>query len=220
MSTVHAIVPVKPLGTAKGRLSSVLTAPQRRQLVLTMLADVLAALGEVPTVSATLVVTADRDVAALATARKAQLVWEHEAKGLNTGVESGLAAVAAAGGRRALVLPADLPFAAAQEISRLVHEGGHSGTRPQLAMVPAADGEGTNALLISPPDTITPNFGPGSFLSHLAQALARKVDVRVLHLSGLAVDIDRPQDLARLLPLERYAFLNGRVAAQQPRAQP
>lgn len=220
MSTLHAIVPVKPLATAKGRLSAVLSAAQRRQLVLTMLSDVLTALGQVPDVSATHVVTADRDVAAMARTHKAGIVWEDEAKGLNTGVESGLSAVSTAGGTRALVLPADLPFATAQEISQLVWLEGRAPTRPQLAMVPAADGDGTNALLISPPDAVTPSFGPGSFLAHLGQALARRVDVRVLHLAGLALDIDRPDDLARLLPLQRYAFLNGRTAVQVPGTRP
>src|SRR6266540_2185974 len=52
---VYAIVPVKTLQLAKGRLSSILTASERRALVLAMLGDVLAARGA----AATLVLHAD-----------------------------------------------------------------------------------------------------------------------------------------------------------------
>src|SRR5713226_2147872 len=40
---VRVILPLKPLDEAKGRLAGVLGAPDRRKLVLAMLADVLAA---------------------------------------------------------------------------------------------------------------------------------------------------------------------------------
>lgn len=206
MSRVLAIVPVKPLEAAKGRLAARLSPVQRRRLVLTMLHDVLAAIAPVSRIAETLVVTADRDVAAQATRDGARIIAEPEARGLNAGVEHGIQAAIASGATRVLVLPADLPFATADEITRLVSADTDIG-RPCLTMVPAADGDGTNALEISPPGAITPSFGTGSFLAHLAQALARRIDVRVLHLSGLALDIDRPQDLARLAPLPRYDFL-------------
>lgn len=207
MSKIFAIVPVKPLESAKGRLSACLSPQQRRRLVLTMLEDVLAALGPVPSLTQTLVVTADPDVAAQAHRVGASVIAESEARGLNTGVELGIREAIRAGATHVLVLPADLPFATPDEITRALAACGDSD-RPSLTMVPAADGDGTNALLIAPPSAITPSFGEGSFLTHLAQALARRIDVRVLHLSGLALDIDRPQDLARLAGLPRYDFLS------------
>lgn len=204
--SVIAIVPVKPLAEAKGRLRAALSGAQRRQLALCMLGDVIAALGDVPQIARTLVVTADADVATHATRLGADILAEPHASGLNAGVSRGLEAAHAAGFAAALVLPADLPLATAGEIRKLVGFGRHS-TSPQISMVPAADGDGTNALLVSPPLSLTPAFGPGSFLTHLAQALARRIDVRVLHLAGLAHDMDRPEDLERLRGLDRYRFL-------------
>lgn len=215
MSKIVAIVPVKPLALAKGRLSTRLSPAQRRRLVLTMLQDVLAALAPVRAIAKTLVVTADPDVADAAARAGVRIVTERQAQGLNQAVEHGLQQAVRLGATRALVLPADLPFATSDEIARLVAAGADS-TRAELAMVPAADGDGTNALLISPPGIITPSFGPGSFLAHLGQALARRVDVRVLHLAGLALDIDRPQDLARLSALPRYAFLSSPHLLEAP----
>lgn len=217
---VHAIVPVKPLLVAKGRLSGVLAPMARRQLVLTMLDDVLHALSAAAGIVEIAVVTADGDVGDRARAHGASVVAEREAKGLNAGVAYGLEAVVRSGGRRALVLPADLPFASSSEVVSLLDSCRDDERRASVAMVPAADGDGTNALLISPPPAVTPSFGHGSFLTHLAQALARKVDVRVLHLAGIARDIDRPQDLAGLLPLPRYAFLHASLPADTMKVPP
>ena len=61
-----AIVPVKALGRAKRRLSSVLPEAARQRLVLTMLEDVLAALAGVESIDCVIVVTPDARVAALA----------------------------------------------------------------------------------------------------------------------------------------------------------
>ncbi len=213
MRKTCAIVPVKPLAQAKGRLQSALPPSTRRKLVLTMLQTVIEALRDVPEIAQTLVVTADRDVALQARAQGAEILGEQEAQGLNAGVASGLRAAADMGFARALVLPADLPFATAAEIRQLLSSD--TSHRPQISMVPAADGDGTNALLVAPPTILSPSFGPESFLAHLAQALARKIDVRVLHLAGLALDIDKPEDLARLQGQARYAFLD-RQTPEQP----
>ena len=82
--------------------------------------------------------------------------------------------------------------------------------RPRATLVPALDGDGTNALLLAPPDAMQPGFGPGSFVRHLAQAVARRLDAQVLQLPRVAIDIDQPHDLARLLQSKggsRYGFL-------------
>lgn len=206
MTDLCAIVPVKPLDTAKSRLASVLAPTQRRRLVLTMLQDVLGALARVPAVGQTFVVTADAEVAHVAVSSGVRTITESEALGLNAGVEAGLAVAARMGFARALVLPADLPLLSAEDVARLTAETDASG-RPQVALAPAADGDGTNALLVSPPDALVPRFGPGSFLAHLGQALARRLDLRVQHLTSLAVDIDTPADLVHLEKLARYSFL-------------
>jgi 2-phospho-L-lactate guanylyltransferase len=58
-----------------------------------------------------------------------------------------------------------------------------------------ADG-GTNLLGLTPPDTIVPAFGPGSFARHRAALLAAGVQPVVVQDEGIGRDIDRPGDLA------------------------
>jgi 2-phospho-L-lactate guanylyltransferase (CobY/MobA/RfbA family) len=62
----------------------------------------------------------------------------------------------------------------------------------------AADrrGDGTNALLCAPPDTMSFHYGPGSFAAHREAARAAGHEPAVLDLPGLALDIDTADDLA------------------------
>jgi len=204
-----AIIPVKALGLAKQRLAPVLPPPARRELVLAMLQTVLAAVGAVGGIARTLVVTPDQSVAALAAGKAVGVVRERQARGLNAAVRLGLASASAGGAARALVLPADVPLVTSAELTTLLGNGADAGARATL--VPARDEEGTNAMLLAPPTALAPMFGPGSYRRHLAQAQARRLDVEVLKLPGLASDIDHPGDLARLLvpapQLRHFQFL-------------
>jgi len=78
-----------------------------------------------------------------------------------------------------------------------------------VTLAPSHDSNGTNALLLAPPNAIEPCYGPGSYLQHMSQAMARHIDVNVLHLAGVARDIDEPEDLAALSAAApaRYGFL-------------
>ena len=159
-----------------------------------------------------LVVTPDADVASIATARGAVVVGEERCGGdLNAAVRLGLAYAGSQGADRALVVPADVPLATHAEMLSVLTSVSADPAR-QVAIVPSEDGEGTNGLLLVPPDVLQPEFGEGSFVRHVAQAVALGLDFRVLHLPGLGTDIDQPRDLARLAAAtagsDRYSFLD------------
>jgi 2-phospho-L-lactate guanylyltransferase len=213
-SRTCAIVPVKTLGRAKRRLASVLPEAARHRLVLTMLEDVLAVLADVENIDCVVVVTPDARVAALAQSRGATVVPEPGAEELNAAIGSGIAYACSQGIGEALVLPADVPLTTAGELRSLIQS---RGGQPGVTLAPSHDSNGTNGLFLSPPTAIEPCYGPGSYLQHLSQAMARRVDVNVVHLEGLARDIDEPSDLALLLAHphagKRYAFLAPHTAA-------
>ena len=66
MTRVWAVVPVKELAGAKQRLSSCLSAEERRTLATTMLEDVLEAVSAVRELAGVLVVTVDPAATSLA----------------------------------------------------------------------------------------------------------------------------------------------------------
>jgi 2-phospho-L-lactate/phosphoenolpyruvate guanylyltransferase len=213
------VIPVKTLSLAKRRLAPVLPVDCRQRLVLTMLDDVLAAANGVEGVARILVVTPDPQVAAQVDRVNGAVLLEKTARGLNEAVRSGLGYARSHRASGVVVVPADVPLAEPEEIRRVVQSIAGLG-RPCVGIVPSADGRGTNSLAQAPPDVLEPSFGVDSFVRHLAGAVARQLDVRVLHLAGLAADVDEPADLGRLLSARpsRYDFLAPWVAGPASRS--
>ncbi|HLH24916.1 MAG TPA: 2-phospho-L-lactate guanylyltransferase [Chloroflexota bacterium] len=215
-----AVVPVKGLATAKGRLAPLLTPAEREALAAALLADVLAALRAAPAVARVLVVSPDAAALSLAEEWGAAPLAELGATGPGDyppGEEAGLnaaldyaATVAAGGGASALLtLPADLPLVTPADVAAVV---ANPPPAPSVALAPTVDG-GTGALLRQPPLALPARFGPDSVRAHLQAAAARGVAARLVWRRGLGLDVDRPDDLARLAALPRPTRTRALVAA-------
>ena len=187
MRTV-AILPVKSFGRAKQRLG--VAVPDKPALAAAMLADVLAALARVPELDEVIVVTAESAAADAARAAGARVVHDPVEAGQSAAAALGIAAAHA---DRALLVPGDCPALDPAEVSAFL-----KGPGP-FKIVPDRHGEGTNALLLTPPDIIEPAFGPGSFARHTALAGAAGATIEVAELPSLTLDVDTPDDLATLL---------------------
>jgi 2-phospho-L-lactate guanylyltransferase len=193
---IWAAVPVKPLAGAKSRLAPVASPDERRALTLAWLRHVLAVLRDTPQVVRVLVVSADPEVLATATACGATPLPELAEAGLNAAITHAATVAERAGASGLLVLPADLPNLSNPDITALfVAAEGLPG--PGIVLAPDHRERGTNALLLSPPTAIPPAFGPDSFAHHRAAAKAAGLSVAVVHRPGLAGDIDTPEDLER-----------------------
>ena len=191
-----AVIPVKPLERALGRLGEVLDAAARRDLQWEMLGAVLRACTEATRVERVVVVTADRAVGGLARAFGARVVPDHRPpRGMNAAVIAGCDVAAAAGARAALVLTADLPLASAGDLDAVV---ARAPDAPGVVCVPSRDGTGTNALLLCGPRVLEPRLGPHSLAAHTAQARARGLALVRWEAPALALDVDTPEDLAVL----------------------
>jgi 2-phospho-L-lactate/phosphoenolpyruvate guanylyltransferase len=92
-----------------------------------------------------------------------------------------------------------VPLATPREIAALI--AAHRPP-PSFTIAPSHDERGSNAILVSPPDLVPFAFGDDSFRPHLAAAEARGVAPTILHLPGIARDIDTPQDLAAFLDIK------------------
>jgi len=193
-------VPVKHLDRAKKRLDGVLTPDQRRGLVVAMLKDVLAVLTGHAGLDAVHVVTPDESVAGIARQFDARVIDEPPGGGLNAALAHAAEILAGDGVDAVLQLPADVPNVGADDIDRLLAA---TVPAPSAVIVPAHDDDGTNGLLVAPPTALVFAFGPGSNRRHQAQAGAHGVATVALALPGLAADIDKPADLAKLRSMPR-----------------
>jgi 2-phospho-L-lactate guanylyltransferase len=209
-SIIHAVVPVKETQHAKARLAAVLSRAQRRDLVLAMLEDVLAALAAVSELASIVVVTIDPSAAALAVRYGARVTGEGARDG-HTGAVA--AAARQLGDNGMLALPGDIPLLEPNDIRHLVRV--HRGDAPYGAftIAPARDERGSNAVLCSPAAAVPLRFGEDSFFPHLAAARACGIEPEVARLRRVALDIDTPEDLALLLqasaPTRALTLLRG-----------
>ena len=189
-----AILPVKEMAGAKQRLAPLLSPEERVGLMQVMLGDVLAALSAAQGLAGIALVTLDPWAAALAQEHGARIITEGAREGHTGAVTSAAAVLQAEGVAAILTLPGDVPAVKTPEIEALILAAKAS---PAFIIAPAHDELGSNAILMSPPSAVKLRFGEDSYFPHLAAARAAGIAPQILHLPGIAMDIDHPADIAR-----------------------
>lgn len=202
--TLWAIVPVKPMRLGKSRLAPVLSEEERIALNQQLLVHTVQTLKSMPELERVLVVSRDPGALALARHYGARTVQEDDSSQLNTALARATFVARSFHTHGVLVLPADLPFLDVDDIRRML-AAAHDP--PVVVVAPDRKREGTNALIISPPGTITYRFGKGSFTRHCELARQAGARLEILDLPSLAVDLDSPEDLHLLdgwsVPIKR-----------------
>lgn len=196
MSTL-AILPVKSFGAAKQRLAPALAGRSRQALAQAMLADVLASLGKLSGLDGVVVVTADEVAGSTARDAGARVVEDTEQAGQSPAALLGIHHARARGAERVLLVPGDTPLLDPGEVDALLERA--RAERLGAVVVPDRHGEGTNALLLTPPDAIAPSFGPGSLERHVSAAGSSGVAHTVARVPSLMLDIDTGHDLNELV---------------------
>jgi 2-phospho-L-lactate/phosphoenolpyruvate guanylyltransferase len=191
---IVAAVPIKDLAHAKQRLVSVLTPAERGELARAMLHDVVRALAGAR-LDRVWVVTRDPAVTTLARALGAESIVEEENRGHTAAVALAQAEAARQRARVFLTVPGDVPRVTSDEIRQLADAAAQGAP----VFVPSRSELGTNGVALAPPRAMALTFGEPSFERHLDTARARGLAPRVLRLPGLGLDIDAPEDLARLV---------------------
>lgn len=192
--SLWVIIPVKPFIRAKSRLSEILSPEERSELAEGMLRHVLGVVRQVPQVAGTLVISRDSKAHAVAREMGAYTVMESGTPELNSALMRATQVVGSWKGGAVLILPADLPFIAAEDVSALVQMGKNMNT---VVIATDDEGDGTNAMLVRPPGLLHYSYGPGSFRRHIAEAESLGATVKVYESPRMALDIDMPEDLAK-----------------------
>jgi 2-phospho-L-lactate guanylyltransferase len=184
---VLAVIPVNSPFSAKRRLDPLLSRDQRSDLVLAMLADVVDACRACRAVDEILVVSPNPAVAP-----EGAGILVDAGDGHAAAVGAALSAHPAEG---VLVVMADCPLVRPEILDVLC-----DAANP-VALCPAQDG-GTNALALRPPGAVEPAFGEKAGARLVVErARAAGYDPVVVEDELLALDLDRPEDVERLLEL-------------------
>jgi 2-phospho-L-lactate guanylyltransferase len=185
-----AIIPVKPFGLGKSRLADVLDAQARMALNRQLFEHVFTVAIDTFGARRTIVVTADAALLATVSERGAHAIAE-PAPGLNAALAQACRYAVECRARAVMVLPSDLPRIAATDIDAL---GAALGAGPCCVIAPDQPEQATNALVISPPEPDFFRFGPESCRAHLEAAAARGMTIAIVRRTGLAFDLDTPED--------------------------
>lgn len=194
VSTV-AILPIKDFASAKSRLADVLPSSYRRTLAEAMYSDVVRAIRHAASIDHMLVVTGDLTAAAIADHDNVTIVEDHGTTHSESAAQ-GLEVAITGGADRALVIAGDCPLLQSAELEALLAHP--AAGRRSVLIVPDRHGTGTNALVLTPPDALTPAFGEGSCARHLRLAEQQGAAPEVVPVPGLALDVDSGEDLAQL----------------------
>ena len=191
------LVPVKNLSAAKQRLGAVLDQPSRTALAQAMLHDVLTALHGWKNRPQVAVVSSDPYAIKLAEEYAFEIIPDPANPGETGAIEMATRKCVKRCADSTLVIPADIPLIQAWELEEILKNAPAEGS----VLVPAADGRGTNAAFRRPANLFPLRFGNDSFKPHHAAAQATGKPCIVLKLSGIAVDVDNPEDLQQLVSL-------------------
>lgn len=185
---MFTIIPAKPFEQSKTRLASVLPVTGRVNLSRYLLQRTIHLTRQVGEV---VVISRDTGVRRVAKQAGAWALVEL-GQGLNQAIQQAAEWVMAQGGQSMLVLPGDLPLLQSADLQIMVDLGRSS---PALVIAPCHRRDGTNALLLNPPNLIEFAFGLGSFAQHQQAGWAKGVNPKIYDSTTVALDLDLPGDL-------------------------
>jgi 2-phospho-L-lactate/phosphoenolpyruvate guanylyltransferase len=189
--SLWAIVPVKPLRRGKSRLSAILSEEERNQLNQRLLTNTIEVLKKVEAISDILVVSRDSMVLTHSRDMGVRTVTENGTPELNNALLRASLFSKAFSTEGVLIVPADLPLLTPKDVIQFLEQR----TQPPMIVIsPDRRVQGTNMLLIDPPDLLTFSFGENSFHRHCSLADSRGAKVIVHENKRIALDLDVPED--------------------------
>ena len=194
MKNTWVVVLVKNFDSAKERLRPALGAQSRRALARrnAKLAVDAAKAGD-----RVLVVAGGDEVADMAASWGAAVLLEPREEGQNKAAERGINRALDGGAEAVLLLSSDLPLVT-EDAVRAMLTAADRQPAPVVVAAPAFGRGGTNALYLRPPGVIRMHFGDESLAKFRADAEGRGVHFAVHQSDAMGLDLDEPEDLARL----------------------
>lgn len=197
---MQLFVLAKTIQEAKTRLAGVLAPGERAALAEAMLADVLLAAALTPELDRVTVLSSGRCVEDIARRHGAALMIQTGAGGLNDAARQALDQARSMGDEPVIILPADLPWIRADDISALLQ-----AWRPGMVIAsPSIDG-GTNALALDTGLRWRFRYGPDSFAAHAAVARAEAIRFQPVRRENLACDLDDVEMLRRMMTAANHS---------------
>ena len=193
-TVIWVVVLVKDFASAKQRLGPALDPGSRRALARR---NAERAVRAASAGDQRLVVAGSQEVAKMAERLGAHVILEPRQDGQNVAAKRGIARAVQGGAGAVLLLSSDLPLVTARSVRELLAAAALVEA-PAVVAVPAVGRGRTNALYLRPPDAINLHFGADSLESFRRESETRGVNFVIHHSDAMALDLDEPDDLARV----------------------
>src|SRR3954451_3840252 len=180
-----AIVPVKGLSVANGRLDGTLSEDERNRLAEALFLDLIVKLPRSRCIDDVMIVTADASIARQVRWFGHKVLLQESDEGHSEAAAAGARAAMAEGAKRVAMLPVDCPMLDTDELDA------HIGRSPRTVLIiPDRHGTGTNGLVLAPPDVFLPAFGPDSCSRHVSRARATGTSFALEQVHSMGIDLD------------------------------
>jgi 2-phospho-L-lactate/phosphoenolpyruvate guanylyltransferase len=189
------IVPIKRFALAKSRLAPRLSPPRRRALAAAMAEDVLSAVTDATRTWSVAVVTGEASLAEHAERLGAAVLAEPRGGSLASALRSAATTLASLGFARFAYVPADVPLVEPADIAALI---GDPVAAQSVRWVAAGRDDSVSAASWPAGSDFEIPLGAGGARQLATWATGSGVRAERLDLPHLALDLDTPDDLARL----------------------
>lgn len=194
-----AILPVKRYSVGKSRLRNLFTETELAELNQQLFESTFTKLQKTSGIDKILVVSREERALAWCRTRGGVPLLEDDPSTLNSAIFQAQQAIYEHGYSRVMILPSDLPLMSFRDLESLLMLA--DGKR-KVVIVPDHLQAGTNAIVMSEPKLIVPNFGTGSFRKHTRQALQVNAELVVYLNENIQWDLDTSLELYRIINTE------------------
>ena len=187
------IIPVKTFQKSKTRLH--LSEEKTNKLCRLLLEEVIRTIHESKLIDKTIVVTNEEQISDIIEKYGCEKIKDEHETSVNDAVKLAEEYLLENEFTHSIVLPLDVPFFESDDLKKLLD----FSENESVIVVPSRHFDGTNALLRTPINSMTPRYDEGSYSFQIESAKTSNVKISVGLVYRLMLDIDNPEDLEFVL---------------------
>ena len=187
------IIPVKTFQKSKTRLQ--LSQERTKELCRLLLDEVIRTVSESGLIDKIIVVTDEDQISDIIKKYDCQKIQDKEESSVNNAVKLAEGYLIENEFTHSIVLPLDVPFFYSEDLEKLLK----FSSEKSVVIVPSRHFDGTNALVRTPIDSMTPRYDEGSHSFQIESAKNNDVKISIGLIYRLMLDIDSKEDLEFVL---------------------
>ena len=187
------IIPVKTFQKSKTRLH--LSNEKTRELCRLLLEEVIKTIDETKLIHKIIVVTSEEQVSDIIKKYDCKKIQDEHETSVNNAVKLAEEYLMDNEFTHSIVLPLDVPFFYSEDLEKLLKFSSDNS----VVIVPSRHFDGTNALVRTPINSMTPRYDEGSHSFQIESAKNDDVKISIGLIYRLMLDIDNTEDLEFVL---------------------